>query len=171
MRRRLLFVALLGLALPACLGDPKKETEISMAPGLYEVELPGARLAGFDMDEPGEPTKKLCLRPGDGAFFAHRVVRETVNVPGCGDPVNERTGNLLATTILCSINEDGVKGDAYLRGSGRIREEEFSSAFKVDLSEIEIEDPEAQEAARMLQAMQSVGSISVSATRVGDCPA
>jgi hypothetical protein len=163
-------VVLLGLGLAGC-GDPANETEIVMAPGLYEVELPGLAVAGFDVDQGGEPTKKLCLRPGDGSFFAHRVVRETVSIKSCGDPVNERKGNLLSTTITCSLKGGEAKGDAYLRGSGRIRKTSFSSSFKVDMSDVDISDPDAQQGAQMMQAMQSVGSISITAKRIGDCPA
>lgn len=171
MGKRRDWLLLLPLALAGCIGDPSSEAPVTMTPGLYEVELPGLALAGFDVDQDKEPTKKLCLRPGDRDYFAHRVIRETLALKGCADPVNERKGNQLSTTIRCSIPDPGAKGDIYFRGMGRIRAEAFATGFKVDLSEIDIEDPEAQQAARMLQAMQSVGSVSVTAKRIGDCPA
>jgi hypothetical protein len=157
--------------LSGCLGEPEKEAPLTMAPGLYEVELPGLALAGFDVDHEQEPTKTLCLRPGDGDFFAHRVVRETLAIEGCGDPVNVRTGNLLSTTLRCKAEDEEVKGEIVLRGSGRIRAEAFAAGFKVDLSEVTLDDSDARQAAQVLQAMQSVGSVSITAKRVGDCPA
>lgn len=170
MRVKTACAALLPLFLASC-GDPASEAEISMTPGYYEVELPGAAIAGFDLGGSDGPAKKLCLRPGDGAFFAHRVVRETLANELCDDPVNERTGNALSTRIRCTMPEgEGLSGDAYLRGSGRIKAESFSADFKLDMSEVTVEDREAQEAVGMLQAMQTVGSVSIDARRIGDCP-
>jgi hypothetical protein len=160
-----------SLALVGCLGDPSTEAPVTMTPGMYEVELPGLALAGFDVDHDKQATKKLCLRPGDGDFFAHRVIRETIALPGCADSVNERTGNLLEATISCSPEESDVKGEVVLRGSGRIRAERFAAEFKVDLSGLQIDDPEARQGAQMLQAVQGVGGLSVDARRIGDCPA
>lgn len=162
------------LLLAGCRGDPAAETPIAMMPGLYEVQLPGMSLAGVSV--PGADTsasKKLCLRPGDGEYFAQRVVRESLVVEGCADPVNERVGNQLSTTIRCSIEreEEEASGDWYLRGRGRIDEDAFLSDFKIDLTEVEIKDAEVRSGAQAIQALQGVGSMRISARRVGDCPA
>lgn len=168
-----MMVPILLLLLAACRGDPAAEAPIAMTPGLYEVQMPGVSLAGVGV--PGaesSASKKLCLRPGDGDYFAHRIVRESLVVEGCADPVNERAGNQLSTTIRCSIEGEGeeAKGDWYLRGRGRIGEDDFLSDFKIDLTEVEIKDSEIRSSAHALQALQGVGSMRISAERVGECP-
>jgi hypothetical protein len=169
--RRVVLGSVLVLALGGCLEDIETETPLTMAPGLYEVELPGVALAGFDIDRPDEPTKTLCLRPGDGDYFAHRVLRESLLVQGCDDPVNRRRGNLLETTIRCEAKNVEAGGELVLRGRGRIREDRFAAEFKLDLTELEIDNPEDRQGAQMLQALQSVGGVSLDARRVGECPA
>jgi hypothetical protein len=72
-----------SLALVGCLGDPSTEAPVTMTPGMYEVELPGLALAGFDVDHDKQATKKLCLRPGDG-----RLLRPP------GDPRDHRAARL-----------------------------------------------------------------------------
>jgi hypothetical protein len=169
-----LAIAPLGalIMLAGCRGDPATETPITMKPGLYEVQTPGISLAGVGMSDSSTPGKKLCLRSGDGDFFAHRVVREALATDGCADPVNERAGNQLTSTIRCSIKDNEVSGDYYFRGRGRISEDAFASDFKIDLSEIDHKgNKDAQQGMQMLQAMQGVGSLRISASRVGECPA
>jgi len=163
---------MLVLGLGACRGDPAAEAPIAMVPGLYEVQLPGVSLGGIGVPGgSGSGSKKLCLRPGDGDYFAHRVVRESLATKGCDDPKNERVGNQLTTTIRCEFEERKVAGDWYLRGRGRISEDSFLADFKIDLTEVEIEDAEAKQGAQALQAMQGVGSLRISAKRVDECPA
>lgn len=171
MNGRILVAASLSIALAAC-ADPAAEQPITMAPGLYELSQPQASLAGFTLDEKndGKP-RQICLRPGDGDFFAHRIVRESLAMKGCSDPDNKRTGNLLESTIRCPFDPEHATGEWFIRASGRIREDSFTTAVRFDIPAEALTDAESVEAAKMLNTYQKFGSVEVEARRVGECPA
>ena len=98
-------------------------------------------------------------------------MRESLAMPGCSDPSSKRTGNLLESTIRCEVKDAAARGAMVMRSRGRIAEDRFIADVTLDMSELELDDPEAEQGKQMIAAMQKVGTVRISASRVGDCPA
>lgn len=152
---RTLVALLLVSAAVSCKGPPEKEAPVSLRPGPYQVSIGSGTLLELRFEK---PLDEICYSVSDAAAFVSApLVRAVKDWPGCSSDVEQKGGNALGGSRVCSNRAMPMT----LKYHGRHDEQ----SFRID-GTISQSDNETSSVSHL-----GSGDFWLAGKRIGDCNA